>query len=729
MDRRGRSPSMEEFAPAEPRAYSAFGAYVSAGVSAILVRYAVEAAGRRILECGLRLKAAPGSDAPRLGSVFATRVQPKGLDVFSALLDPLVALTAPVFQRPLRGIVRVQPSWSEDRVEICPAELAKSDEHVFGFSLPIVTADVDRSVSFAAFWLEKALDVVEIEIEQAAVLPLSLHHPDGVLEITPSADVADTRSLGSRTEVRSPHGVGRLQPLHSVASTEPRILLLGWHWALLAAAAQFSDDLGGIELKGFQLRDNRHWVVPSHGHPSEVYEYLARVCNVSCRFCYLYGNPDGLSIARGAKVATRAELDTRLHHYNPKTKQALFKAQWEINEFLVDPSLPHVLHKLRSLSQTPFFFVTNGNPLDKRTVDLLAEHAPVELIVSLNTADPILRQQLMGERPGQTARAGGALERLRARQIPFGVSIAAFPDVTRQDFDAVLAAAENADAAFVRVNLPGHTDQLPPDPPFNTDERWAEVVYWVQAARQRFNVPIISIPSAYEANFHQLPQLGADLWGVIKNSPAAIAGLRAGDVITRIGQFDICSRNELTNLALLLRTPLEVEGLRDGRTFSVILPDMPACYPHLRPVFGKYLFPHGLVAAPSLGPLDAAELGRILGEADAQRPVVVSSPLMIGAAQRLVADHLGAWRNRIRWVTAHNNYLGGNIRILDMATVGDLVRAFELDLDRWRDPDILVVPSSGFNSQGRDIVGRHWSDLGRRLNTKVAPLSCQQFLF
>lgn len=437
-----------------------------------------------------------------------------------------------------------------------------------------------------------------------------------------------------------------------------------------------------------------------------------------------------MAIARGAKVAPRSELDARLTYYDPENRRALFKAQWEINEFLVDPSLEHVLRALRRKTRATFFFVTNGNPLDERVVELLAETAPVDLIVSLNTTDTALRQKMMHERSGQTARAGRALQLLAEHQIPFGVSLAAFPDLTRTHFNDVLGAAESAGAAFVRVNLPGHTREMAPDPPFDTGARWAEVVEWVQNARRCWRVPIVSIPSAYEANFHQSFCEGADLWGVVKNSPTSAAGLCAGDVITRLGQFDIRSRSELVSLAMLLRAPVDVEFTRGGRRLKTILADIPPQYPYLRPVFGKYLFPFGLVAAPSLGPRDALELGRIIEEAESLRPIVISSPLMVGAAQDLVRRYLPRWDERVRWVIAQNDYLGGNIRILDMATVGDLVRSLTQGRpDAQAHSDLIVVPSSGFNSQGRDIVGRHWSDLGSQFEVAVVPLSCNQFVF
>lgn len=702
-------------------------------VSSVLSRVEVHEGRGRLQECCLRLKAAAGTDMPIFGLAKVECESPSGLAGFVKEVGELVLLSSPIFERLSVGPVRMKPRWSVETAVLFPQfDLASSEDHVFAFALP---SQIDSPTSDAAYvtaWLQHAMDILEFVDRNNDVLTMRVFDGQRMQPVVSWGSLIgslDAPELGSRAEVRAPASSRRLQPLHSIAATEPRILFIARHWSLIAASMEIFDELGPINLLGFLLNDNNHWVVSSHGHPSDVYEYLARVCNVSCQFCYLYGNPGGLAIARGAKVAARSELDTRLKYYDPSANRALFKAQWEINEFLVDPSLGHVLRSLRKVTQSPFFFVTNGNPLDEKTVDLLAEHKPVDLIVSLNTADAALRQKLMNERSGQTAKAGRSLEMLRRTEIPFGVSIAAFPEVTRDDFNAVVATAESADAAFVRVNLPGYTDQLPPNPPFDSNARWVEVIEWVQAARQQFDIPIISIPSAFEANFRSPPRCGAELWGTIKHSPAAAAGLQAGDIITRLGQFEISSRSELTSLGLLLSTPIEIEFVRDRRVLTTTISPTPARYPYLRPVFGKYLFPHGLVAAPSLSRLDAAELGRILDAADCKYPAIISSPLMVEEAKRLVNEHLPTWSSHLQWIVASNGYLGGNIRVLDMGTVGDLIRAFDKYHGGLAGCDLLVVPSSGFNSQGRDIVGRHWSDLSERIGVPVVPIRCQQFLF
>ncbi|MBV8801524.1 MAG: hypothetical protein JO131_00910, partial [Gammaproteobacteria bacterium] len=67
-----------------------------------------------------------------------------------------------------------------------------------------------------------------------------------------------------------------------------------------------------MPIDGFCLLRATDWIVSSSSDPSLVYEYLGRICNVACKFCYLFGNPSQISIARGKKVILDDELNTRI---------------------------------------------------------------------------------------------------------------------------------------------------------------------------------------------------------------------------------------------------------------------------------------------------------------------------------------------------------------------------------------------------------------------------------
>ena len=532
--------------------------------------------------------------------------------------------------------------------------------------------------------------------------------------------------LGQRSDGKG--GTGERQPLHSVVGTEPAIVCLARHWGLLAPAVAGN---GTRMIDGFRLRRLSDWVVDADGHPAEVYEYLARVCNVKCEFCYLYGNPRTLAVARGAKVIKDTELETRLRYFDPGQRLSLFHAQWEINEFLVDPKVHQLLPALRERTPEPFYFITNGSPLKPKIIELLAAVQPVHLIVSINSLDEDLRATVMNERTGQTTIAISALRELAAHRIPFGISLAAFPDFPLSDLRRTIRIVNEIGAGFVRVNLPGFTRELPYQGSFDTEARWNEVMHAVQDVRRTVRVPVFSIPSALEHNHLDDDPLLARVIGTVPNSPAARAGLRPGDVVRSIGAFPVRPRADVLPLLALARDRTRMVVERHGETLTLELVDVrdEGSYPYTGPVLCKYLFPWGVVAAPSLSASAADQVAAELDAAGAGRAWVSTSALMRPAAEALFARFAPELIGRIDFVLPENEFLGGNIRVQDMATIGDIARAIERKAACEPLPDLLLVPESGFNRHGRDLQGRHWQDLERYFGRPVRLIRTSRFSY
>lgn len=593
----------------------------------------------------------------------------------------------------------------------------------FRFAYPLPDAPRTSGVSaYAAAFLDSLLDCVEL-LHGDGVVTVTAVTVGGATTTLPGPDPLALPNLGSRHESA---GSG-VQPLHTVAATEPSIVTLARHWALLD---RWLSSPG--TLTGFALRDLSEWLVESQCHPSEVYEYLARVCNVACQFCYLFGNPDGLAVARGKKVIAESEMDTRLRYFRPESGRALFKSQWEINEFLVDPKLGPVLRELRARSDRDFYFITNGSPLLPRVIDLLAEVQPVTLIVSTNTVDAPLRMQVMNERRTQTQTALQCLELLAERGIPFGLSFVATPDLPVTKMVEALERIEPLRPAMVRVNLPGFTREHPYQLPFDSARVWQQATREIAALRSRFRTPIVIIPSAYEANELYADPAEPRVTGTVPGSPADLAGFRPGDVITTIGIFGISSRAEIQSIVMALNRPTAIQVRRGDQSLTLTLdPAAPVSYPYTGHLIGKYVVPHGLVVAPSLSRGDARSVEDSIAATGAARPWLVTSPLMEQQARAFIARWLPERAGQLHYTVVGNEYLGGNIQVLDMATVADIGRAIRRDAEELRAwPDLVLIPGTGFNRMGRDITGRHWGDLERAFKIPVRLLDVTtQFLF
>jgi len=536
--------------------------------------------------------------------------------------------------------------------------------------------------------------------------------------------------LGIRSDGRD--GTGELHPLHSVAATEPTILCLARHWRLVTQEWDFAAP-GGAAMRpvdAFRLRHLPDWVVPADGHPAEVYEYLARVCNVACDFCYLYGNPSTLAVARGQKVIKDTELETRLKYYDPATSRSLFHAQWEINEFLVDPKIHSVLPALRKRSPEPFYFITNGSPLKGKVLDLLSAIKPVHLIVSINSLDEALRGSVMHERAGQTTTAVGALHELARRQIPFGISIAAFPEFPLADIQRTIRIVDGIGAGFVRVNQPGFTRELPYAGSFDTEKRWADVIAAIREIRGQVGLPVFTIPSAHEENHFNADALAARVIGAVPGSPAHRVGLSCGDVIETINGMRVRTRSDVIPLLLLARNSVRMVITRGGQPAELSLGGHDDhVFPYDGDILCKYLFPWGVVVAPCLSASSAAQVERHIAEVGARSALLLTSPVMRPAAEQLLARFAPLAADVVRYAEPANDFLGGNIRVLDMATIGDFAREIDRDIAGNGPPDLILVAESAFNRHGRDLRGRHWRDLERTFDLPVRLLSVSRFAF
>jgi wyosine [tRNA(Phe)-imidazoG37] synthetase (radical SAM superfamily) len=599
-------------------------------------------------------------------------------------------------------------------------------DYIFSFNIPNNPQKKDIFKYFSSIIIA-IFEIADVYMASGALfLPVQFIYQNKPYKLAFSSP-DEILNLGNRTEIMNNF---RPQPLHSISGTEPTILLLAFHWSALKNLLVFNN--GQFDFLSFALNKNSDWVIPSSCSPSEIYEYLARMCNVTCKFCYLFGNPTGIAVARGKKIASDNEIETRLKYFNPTKGQSLFHAQWEINEFLLDPKLEKTLTTLRQKSKEPFFFITNGNPLTHKVMEILRKVKPVYLIISTNTLDAPLRSEVMGEKKANTRTALNCLEYLKKYKIPFGVSLIAFPDISFKNLTKTVKALSKVNPAFVRVNMPGFTQDHPVKFTHNTDRVWSDAVTWIKKIRKEVKFPVISIPSAYEFNVYDKTPNIPKITGVIENSPAEHSGLKPDDIVLQINGIPIEFRSDILSIISFLKDSAQLRIKRGEEVLDLTMELYHSGeYPYLGSIFGKYMFPYGIVLSPGISRGNITEIEKLIKEYDAKDVWLITSQIMLNSAQDFIEKLLPEYKNRIHFLLAQNNFLGGNIRIMDMCTIGDFKQCIEEELCiKKTKPELVIIPGTGFNKYGRDLSGKHWTDLERFYPFPVKILtSGSQFAF
>jgi len=279
--------------------------------------------------------------------------------------------------------------------------------------------------------------------------------------------------------------------------------------------------------------------------------------------------------------------------------------------------------------------------------------------------------------------------------------------------------------------LPGFTSNHPYEFTFDTEPYWRAVVERIQLLRPQVATPLIVIPAAFEDNFMHPDPNETRIIGTVPGSPARAAGLLPGDVVRRVGQFEVATRSQLQSVLLLCNAPLDLRVSRAGAELTCrIDASCTTTFPYPGHVIGKYVFPFGLVCSYSLSETDIRTIESTVETLDARRAWILTSRLMYPAAEAMLRNAAPDVVDLLELVVVDNDYLGGNIRVMDMATIGDIARAVEQRLADEPGPDLLFLPLTGFNAHGRDLAGRHWGDLARWFGIPVCPLDgTKQFLF
>lgn len=401
-------------------------------------------------------------------------------------------------------------------------------------------------------------------------------------------------------------------------------------------------------------------------------------CGMSCAFCSNRYNPPTTEVFTIGRRSL-AEIKETLSWLQAAGGQiTIGESVTRINEGepLTHPEFLDIVRAVRSAYPDRTIKVTtNGALLTPAIADTLGEMG-VELTLSLNTVSK--RKELMGDRDPEKTLANIAA--LRGK-VKFDGSIVALPFVTGfDDMEDSIKFLRDAGATTVRLLLPGFSSR---HPMFKAmpDDTWDEVRRFSLAAGRSLKIPVLVDPP-------ELSDLDARVEYVLPRSPAAEAGIKAGDLIVEVAGKEVFSRKDAFQTAFLRENPVITvrrEGLIEFRLRK-----------------GRLSSP-GFVVYDDLDREEYLSWERTCGIAKGRDVLVLTSSL----AKPLIQAALKERGLDARVVTVRSTFFGGNILAGGLLTVGDFLSAFKKANRGKEAPYAVTLPARAFDPWGRDLEGIH----------------------
>ncbi|MBC7345417.1 MAG: hypothetical protein H5U03_08385, partial [Clostridia bacterium] len=236
-----------------------------------------------------------------------------------------------------------------------------------------------------------------------------------------------------------------------------------------------------------------------------------------------------------------------------------------------------------------------------------------------------------------------------------------WPGMSFSEVEETIGYAEENGAYAVTLNLPGFTRYFPSPVP-DWQGYWDRCVDFAIIMRQRYAIPVRLSPRYYEEYVQGIDEDLCCVQGVVKNSPAHVAGVLVGDRIRKVGDIDIEYSESGHNLlrcceiAEICNLPLEVE--RGQKRLVLKLPTVQFKYPYKRRLRGA---PYGIMLTTGVSNRYIREIAQIAHERRASRVLLLSSKLLAPFYRRICDQMRGEIPEGLEIVVPENRFFGGNI--------------------------------------------------------------------
>lgn len=407
-------------------------------------------------------------------------------------------------------------------------------------------------------------------------------------------------------------------------------------------------------------------------------------CNLSCLFCSHRYNPpearvydlpplpsekikyliDGLDPSAGIIIGESA---TRLREGEPFTH----------------PHITEILSTIRErFPAAPVQITTNGTLLTPDMLHLLTRLQPIELVLSLNSITKKSRRLLMGDKePGRVTKI---IEEIAERGIPFHGSVVAMPNLTGwDDLAETLRFLESRGAQTIRLFIPGFTRFTPDYLAISSDELTG-LNEFIRNMQDALTCPLLPEPPG-------ITGIMPVIEGVIRNSPAAAAGLQRKDVILSVNEENPRCRAEAFNI-ILRRADPAIEIKRDNNRLQ-------------KTIIKRKNESSGITMHYDLDPRD---IDTVHNHIKSGKNILLLTSR--AAAPLWEATVSGINRENLKIAAVPSFFWGGSIFSAGLLTIADIRREIK-KLPRNYSPEIVMLPPQAFDRQGLDLCGQSYLKL------------------
>ena len=496
-----------------------------------------------------------------------------------------------------------------------------------------------------------------------------------------------------------------------------------------------------INVTGFRLKNLEKWCLEKDGGLFRNLDSISSYCNAKCEFCYELGNP--LPFERS--MLSLEEVGTRTRYFDPASGMGILHPALRLSlEPFTNPNLVRIMETVRQKSPEELIILTtNGSFLTPEMVHQLVKLQPVVLSVSINSCFTETRRKIMGDQRAETAL--GSLKLLKENGIRFVGTIVAWHTIPVEDLLATIRFIDEFSPYCIRVTLPGYSRYFSEDNLFDIESTWSTVCDAIESIRSGVSAPVMVLPHLY-ANAPLIPRID----GVVKNSPAQLAGVRYGDIITLINEKPVLTKGQARAWLKKLEGPegvLELGVRRNGRTLVFKLKEADDVHASLYPYkvnlhqgggkagehdpdanFGSRF---GIFLAGDFDIGSIPKMMEMITDYGAQNVLLLSSAIMKPNVETIIEsifeyrDYFSRIKFDIR--VPEHAFWGGNILVGDLYLVSDyLAAAREFIAESGRKPDLILLPSSFANEFGYDLAGMSCTAIERALNVPVELIECSR---